>query len=161
MAIARPLVSIETVEKLKLPNNEPIDRMTETSPLQVTAAIIRRPGEILIARRPADAHLEGHWEFPGGKIEPGESPEECLARELHEEFGVEASVGEFVASSRFAYEDREIELLAYEAELSPGEWTLNSHDQARWVALEDLLAYRLAPADVPIAEVVVRGRSGG
>ena len=67
--------------------------MTETRPLQVAAAIIRRPGRVLIARRPADDHLGGFWEFPGGKIEDGESPEECLARELREEFELEATVG--------------------------------------------------------------------
>ncbi len=129
--------------------------MTERQPLQVTAAIIRRDDQILLARRPEGDHLAGFWEFPGGKIEPGETPEECLARELKEEFGLNAEVGDFVASSRFDYGEREIELLAYEVELEAGEWILTSHDEARWVAAEDLLSFALAPADIPIAEALV------
>lgn len=126
-------------------------------PIRVTAAIIRRPGQILLARRQRGDHLAGHWEFPGGKIEGGETPEQCLARELEEEFGVGAAVGRFVASSRHAYDTREIELLVYEAELEPGEWNLDSHDETRWVATRDLLTYDLAPADIPIAERLIEG----
>ena len=129
--------------------------MSRSRPIRVTAAIIRRPGEILIARRPADDHLGGLWEFPGGKIEEGESPEECLARELQEEFEVDATIGAFITSSRFVYSKGEIELLAYEVELAPGEWTLNSHDEVRWVPIAELLAQDLAPADIPIAEALV------
>ncbi len=129
--------------------------MSRRQPIRVTAAIIRRPGQILLARRQAGDHLAGHWEFPGGKIEDGETPEECLARELEEEFGVGAEIGRFIAASRHAYDDREIELLAYEARLEPGEWTLGSHDDTRWVGMRELLSYDLAPADVPIAEALV------
>ena len=74
--------------------------MPDEQPIRVTAAIIRRPGQILLARRQAGGHLAGHWEFPGGKIEDGEPPEECLARELEEEFGVAAEVGAFIPSGR-------------------------------------------------------------
>lgn len=109
---------------------------------------------ILLARRAVGGHLAGHWEFPGGKIEAGESPEECLARELREEFQVEATVGRFVASSRHAYADREIDLLAYEVELAPGPIVLNDHDEIRWVPAAEVLRYDLAPADVPIAQVL-------
>ena len=129
--------------------------MASTRAIQVTAAIIRRQGRILLARRQTGDHLAGHWEFPGGKIEDGETPEECLARELEEEFGVGAEIGAFITSSRFAYAKGEIELLAYEAELGEGEWVLASHDEVRWVGVEGLLGHELAPADVPIAERLV------
>lgn len=129
--------------------------MSDKQPLRVTAAIIRRPGQILLARRQRGDHLAGHWEFPGGKIEDGETPEECLARELEEEFGVGAEVGRFITSSCHAYDTREIELLAYEAELAEGPWNLDSHDETSWVGVRELLSYDLAPADIPIAEQLV------
>jgi len=119
--------------------------------LRVIAAIIRRSGTILLARRREGAHLAGFWEFPGGKIEDGESPEECLARELREEFHLETTVGRFIASSRYSYPDREIELMAYEVQLAEGPIVLNDHDEIQWVPVAELLSYRLAPADVAIA----------
>ena len=133
--------------------------MTSRTPVQVTAAIIRRGGETLIARRRAGDHLGGLWEFPGGKIESGESPEQCLARELHEEFEVDATIGHFITSSRFNYGHRQIELLAYEVALAAGELTLNNHDEVRWVPTADLLDHELAPADIPIAQVLVHGQA--
>jgi 8-oxo-dGTP diphosphatase len=94
--------------------------MTTERSVRVTAAIVRQAGKILLARRPAGAHLAGCWEFPGGKIEEGETPEQCLARELQEEFAVQADVGQFVASSHFQYDSMKIELLAYEAGFPSG-----------------------------------------
>ena len=66
----------------------------------VTCAIIEKEGKILIARRALDQQLAGKWEFPGGKVEDGESPEECLKRELEEEFGIQVEVGEFITPSK-------------------------------------------------------------
>ncbi len=122
--------------------------------MRVIAAIIRRSNTILLARRREGSHLAGLWEFPGGKIEDGESPEECLARELREEFRLEATVGRFVASSRYSYPDREIELMAYEVQLAEGPIVLNDHDEIQWVPVAELLSYRLAPADVAIAKAL-------
>ena len=68
---------------------------------QVAAAIIEKDGKILIAKRKKGSSLAGKWEFPGGKIEPGESPEECLKREMKEEFDIEALAGDFFCSSKF------------------------------------------------------------
>ena len=129
----------------------------DSPPLRVTAAIVLRGSQVLIAKRKAGGPLGGLWEFPGGKVEPGETPEECLARELEEELGVAAEVGRFVTSSQFTYDDREIELLAYEVELGSGPFVLTSHDEVRWVSPAELLDLELAPADVPIAQIL-RGR---
>lgn len=66
---------------------------------QVTAAVIEKDGRVLIAQRKTGDALAGKWEFPGGKLEPGETPEACLRRELREEFGVETEIGDFICSS--------------------------------------------------------------
>ncbi len=81
----------------------------------VTCAIIEKEGKILIARRAIDQKLAGKWEFPGGKIEDGESPEECLKRELEEEFVIQTDVGEFITSNKHHYDHISIELLAFHA----------------------------------------------
>ena len=70
---------------------------------KVTAAVIEKDGKILIARRKRDDSQAGKWEFPGGKLEAGETPEACLKRELREELGIETEVGAFFCSSRFVY----------------------------------------------------------
>lgn len=122
--------------------------------IQVTAAILRDRGRVLLARRKPGGPLAGYWEFPGGKLEPGESPEACLARELHEELGIEGRVGAFVASHRHEYAHATVELLAYEVEWIAGELAPVDHDALEWVLPEELLRFELAPADVPIARVV-------
>ncbi|MDP7421017.1 MAG: (deoxy)nucleoside triphosphate pyrophosphohydrolase [bacterium] len=119
---------------------------------QVTAAIITQGDKILIARRRDGGRLGGFWEFPGGKIEPGETPEECLARELREEFEITVRVGYFVASSIYDYGDFTIELLGYETEYVSGTFKLNDHSEIRWVTAVELLDFELAPADIPIAK---------
>ena len=118
----------------------------------VTAAIIRNDDKILIARRKKGQKLEGFWEFPGGKIEEGESPQECLQRELHEEFGIESKAGKILTESEYHYDHGSIRLLALETEILNGEIELTVHDEIVWATAEDLLDYKLAPADIPIAE---------
>ncbi len=131
----------------------------KSNELLVTAAVIVDGDRVLIARRAKGKHLAGYWEFPGGKIEDGESPEECLRRELAEEFEVEVSVGQFLCRSRHSYDDLTIALLAYEARLATGvrsvELRLNSHDAVHWLPASELLDLRLAPADVPIVEYLL------
>jgi mutator protein MutT len=127
-------------------------------PLRVTAAILRRDGLVLLARRPPGGRLAGYWEFPGGKIEPGETPEACLARELSEELGIEVAVGAFLAGHVHEEDGGAIELLAYEVEHLAGELQAHEHDAIAWVAPEELLSWHLAPADVPIARRVAGAR---
>jgi 8-oxo-dGTP diphosphatase len=80
--------------------------------LLVTAALIITDGKILAARLSSNRHLGGFWEFPSGKIELGESPEQSLARELSEEFEIGSSIGEFFMGSVYHYEEKSIKLLA-------------------------------------------------
>ena len=81
--------------------------------LKVAAAVIARDGLIMAARKRAGLHLAGYWEFPGGKIEPGETPEECLRRELWEEFGVRGEIGTFLGESTYSYGHNVVNLLGY------------------------------------------------
>jgi len=118
----------------------------------VTAAVIEKDGRFLIARRKKGDPLEDKWEFPGGKLEFGETPEEGLRRELHEEFGIYATVGEFIGSSRFTYGHAAIELLAYRVACPSDEFRLKAHEEIRWVPPEELGRYDFSEADRPIVK---------
>ena len=122
----------------------------------VTAAIIIRDGKVLIARRNPDLTNGGRWEFPGGKIKAGESPRGCLKRELKEELGIDAEIGEFFIESLYRYPEATVRLLVYNIDAFKGEITLSSHDRAAWVQPRDLLAYPLLPADRPVAEALLK-----
>lgn len=120
--------------------------------LNVTAAIIEKNGKVLSARRKSSSHLAGYWEFPGGKLEDDETPEECLVRELAEEFGITTSVGEFVGESTYDYGEKIVRLLAYRVDHISGEFQLFDHDELCWLALEELECVEWAPADIPLVQ---------
>jgi len=120
--------------------------------IDVTAAIIVNDGKVFAARRKPGIHLAGFWEFPGGKLEEGETPEQCLARELQEEFTITTRVGAFVGESVFDYGTKVVRLMAYQVEHLAGDFELIDHDQLRWLALDELSSVEWAPADVPLVE---------
>lgn len=123
--------------------------MPQAKTIRVTAGVIRRGNEILIARRgPGDA-LAGKWELPGGKIERGETAEACLARELEEEFDIDVKVGRKLGSNLHHYPGKSVELLFFEVKYLGGTLQLHAHDKAEWVAPGALGNYEFAPADVP------------
>jgi 8-oxo-dGTP diphosphatase len=126
----------------------------ESRHLAVTAAVVRRGDRFLIARRKSGSHLEGHWEFPGGKIEPGETPETCLAREIEEEFRVQAKIGKQVCEVVHAYPEKTIRLLAYATEINEEirEWL--AHDHVLWATISEMDDIPMAPADLPIIEAI-------
>ncbi len=115
--------------------------------VRVTAALIEEGGRILLARRKPGKHMGGRWELPGGKIEPGESPEQSLARELAEELAIEVRVGEFLCGASFDGDAVRLELLVYRVELLAGEPQLLEHEEIRWVAPKDIKGYDLADSD--------------
>lgn len=117
----------------------------------VVAAIAVRDGKALLARRRPGESNAGQWEFPGGTIKEGETPQQALEREILEELGVRARAGPVVARSEYRYEDGAIMLVAVQAELKSLDFQLADHDRIEWVPLPDLLSYDLSPADIPIA----------
>ncbi|MGC7871448.1 8-oxo-dGTP diphosphatase MutT [Desulfosporosinus sp. SYSU MS00001] len=120
--------------------------------VEVGAAIIISDKNILIAQRALGENLEGKWEFPGGKIEPGETPQDCLKREIREEFEVEIKVLDFFGESIYDYPQGTIKLLAFRCQWLSGIFTLNVHSQIAWVRYDELDNYDFAPADIPLAE---------
>jgi 8-oxo-dGTP diphosphatase len=123
--------------------------------IRVTAAIIQEQNKILIAQRKRDSDLPLKWELPGGKIEKNERPDECLQRELREEFGIETEILDVFSSNIHYYKHAKIELLAYQAKYVSGEFNLNSHEKILWVDIEGLKDYDFAEADIPIVNKLI------
>jgi len=124
----------------------------------VAAGVLERKGKILAARRKKGTHLEGHWEFPGGKLEPGESPEECLVRELAEELGVSVRPGRILDVVFHRYPEKSVLLLFYACSLVEGGPEPKPIDCAEllWVERERLHSLHWAPADVAFVETLAR-----
>ena len=123
----------------------------------VTAAVIERDGMFLVTRRPRGVHLEGCWEFPGGKCETGEAFSSCLSREIQEELGTAIRVGREIFSIAHPYPDRVIELHFFACELA-GEPTPILGQEMRWVPREDLALLEFPAADEKLIELLSRKR---
>jgi len=123
--------------------------------VEVVAAVIERDGKILIARRPERSHLAGLWEFPGGKPEPGETFEDALRREIREELGVVASVGERISTVEWEYPDRRVRLTFFRCGIYGEPRPIEGQEMA-WVTPADLTRYRFPPADAALIEQLTR-----
>jgi 8-oxo-dGTP diphosphatase len=123
----------------------------------VTAAVIEHEGRYLVTRRPRGVHLEGYWEFPGGKCEPGESLADCLRRELQEELGVEAVIGEEIFTVTHDYPEKSVELHFLSCRLT-GEPTPLLGQEMRWVAREELRSLKFPPADDELIKILETDR---
>ena len=115
----------------------------------VAAAVIRRGGEYFVTRRHAGVHLEGYWEFPGGKCDEGETLVECLRREIREELDANIGVGSEILAVTHEYPERIVELRFFECELI-GEPTAMLGQEMRWVRREDLGSMDFPPADAEL-----------
>ena len=123
----------------------------------VTAAIILNESRVLIGRRKPNQALGGYWEFPGGKVENGESLVDCLKRELQEELGVNAKVSEDIFMLvDHAHDGGDIQLIAMLADIGDQQPVGTVHDFLAWAPIEELLSYKLAPADIPIAQKIIQ-----
>ena len=130
--------------------------------VHVVAALIEKEGRILICQRPAHKARGLKWEFPGGKIEPGETPESALIRECREELGVTIGVGEKRFETSHRYPDLAVHLQFFRAWLIEGEPIKKEHAQIRWEKPDQLLSYPFCEADGPIlAELANQEASEG
>ncbi len=122
----------------------------------VVAAVLIKDNKFLIAQRGHDDPLASLWEFPGGKVEEGESPQQSLVREMQEEFSIDVEVVEFFASSVFTYDKGTIRLLGYFCRWVAGELWPHVHSDYSWVSVNELADYTFAPADRPLVEKLAR-----
>jgi 8-oxo-dGTP diphosphatase len=123
-----------------------------TPPVPVVCALIERPGVLLLAQRPTGKHLPLKWEFPGGKVEPGEEPAAAIVREIHEELGCTVAITRALPRFPFDYGAVVIEMIPYICTLAAGSPEPHPHEHVAlaWVPLGELRRYDLAPADVPV-----------
>ncbi|MFY9852830.1 MAG: (deoxy)nucleoside triphosphate pyrophosphohydrolase [Terracidiphilus sp.] len=125
----------------------------------VAAALIVRGGEVLIGQRRPDQPMALLWEFPGGKIEPGESPEQALARELNEELGIQATIGPPVTRIRHNYRHGgAVDLQFFAVHEFTGEIVNHIYHQFRWVRLEELSDYDFLAADRGLIRDLAAGK---
>ena len=117
----------------------------------VAAAVIEREGAFLVTRRQKGVHLEGYWEFPGGKRDAGESLEACLARELREELDVSSQVGGELFTTTHAYPDRSVELHFFACAIE-GVPSPQNGQELRWVSRSDLPSLAFPPADAELIQ---------
>jgi 8-oxo-dGTP diphosphatase len=120
--------------------------------IHVACAIIERDGLVLAAQRSAAMALPLKWEFPGGKIDAGESPEECLRREIVEELGMQVRVGKPLAPSTHRYPAFTVTLYPFVCSLEAGEPTLHEHAAVAWLRPEELPTLDWAEADLPVID---------
>ena len=120
----------------------------------MAAGIIRRDGKILITRRPAGTHLEGMWEFPGGKLESGESPEACLEREIMEELGLEIKVGKHLLTVEHEYDIKRVTLNFFECLCKDNIPKPLEGQEMEWAEKRDLNRYSFPPPDREIINLL-------
>lgn len=122
--------------------------------IDVVGAVFLRDGSVFAARRGPGKAMAGMWEFPGGKIEPGETPQEALERELREELRIDAHVGDHLTTTLHHYDSGVVNLATYICAITHGEPELTEHSEARWVPVARLTELDWAPADVPAVELL-------
>lgn len=123
--------------------------------MKVTAGIFRKNNSVLLMRRAPTEPLAGEWEYPGGKFEDGEDGPTCLHRELKEELGIDANIGDLITVAKLQLNSgKELELYAYEILDYTGNITLKVHDKQEWVELSNLLQHSQLPADLILSKTL-------
>ena len=123
---------------------------------RVICAVIVRDGRALLARRAPGQKHEGLWEFPGGKVEAGESPEDALRREIREELETEILVGELIDTIEYDYPDFHLSMKCYACTILSGDLHLVEHEAARWLTAEQLGSVEWLPADITLIPKIAR-----
>ncbi len=123
--------------------------------IEVVGAVLTYEGKIFAAQRGPGRSMENYWEFPGGKIEEGESPREALARELREELKLDAEIGNHILTVDHEYDFAVISLATYFCSVSSPEIKLTEHTEYRWLEPAELYSVDWAPADIPTVDILV------
>ena len=124
--------------------------------ITVVAALIKKDNKVLIAKRATgDSNVYGKWEFPGGKVEIGETEESAIEREIKEEFEMDIKAIKFITNNICQYPTKTIDLRLYECEYISGDFKLHDHLEYAWIEIDKLLEYDLAKADIPLAESLI------
>ncbi len=124
--------------------------------IEVVAAVFKNNNdEFFCARRRDDGELALKWEFPGGKIELGESHQDALIREIKEELETEITVGEFITTVKHQYNYFHLTMHAYYVDIVKGELTLSEHTGSKWLKKEELMKLDWAAADIPIVKILI------
>lgn len=124
--------------------------------INVVGAVLVRDGKVLAAQRSESMSLPLMWEFPGGKIEPGETPVEALQRELKEELLCDAVVGDHVETTEHNYDFGTVILSTFFCTLNGEDPQITEHAEIRWVSVNDLLDLEWAPADIPAVQKIIQ-----
>ena len=123
--------------------------------IKVVAALIEKDGKYLIARRSTgDENVLGKWEFPGGKVQDGETEERAIEREIKEEFEMDIKALRFLTKNVCEYPKKTVDLRLYECKFLAGKFYLHDHSEYQFVSKDEITKYDLCPADIPLAEYV-------
>ncbi len=130
--------------------NTPFSFKSAMNPIQVSCLLLFHQGKILATQRGTAMDLAGYWEFPGGKVEAGESPENSLIREIREELSIDIRICRALTPVLHAYPTKLIQLIPFLGSWQGGNMKLTEHAQSQWLNKEDLVFLNWAPADIPI-----------
>ena len=120
----------------------------------VAAVILNEDNKILIAQRNFKKSQGGLWEFPGGKIEQGETKEQAIIREIKEELNIDIKVEKYLAEKVFEYPEKTINLIALKCKIMNGTISLNEHEDVKWISKSEIIKYNFAPADEFIVDMI-------
>ena len=128
----------------------PMEKQDRKPHIHVSAGLIRKGAKYLIAQRRKGSHLAGYWEFPGGKLEKGESPQDCLEREIEEELGIKIRAGQVLLTVEHAYQDKTISLYVMNGSVISGRPRTLECQAFQWVEIKDLQNFVFPPPDMKV-----------